>query len=157
MKDVLEPAPALRAALVGIVDRLSACTGPWAIYGGAALHLHGFDDGPLGDIDILMTLEDAEAMAEQAGIASKIVPPSGLFRSREFLCTEIAGMAVEFMAGLEVCRHGQWWPVEVRSVERVAVGEAGVCVASRAELIRIFRLIGREKDMRRAAMLESTD
>ncbi|WP_439633734.1 hypothetical protein [Glycocaulis sp.] len=134
---------------------MKTCRDPWAVYGGAGLHLHGIEDGPLADIDVLVSDRDALALLERADVTRKQSEPSQLFRSRQFLNASFGQVPVEIMAGLEVCREGKWWPVEVHESISLGMGDMPVQVASRSELIRMFRLMGREKDLHRARLLET--
>lgn len=145
----------LQATLIALTEAMTACRDPWAIYGGAGLHLHGIEDGPLADIDVLVSDRDAAAPLEQADVTRKQSEPSQLFRSRHFLTANFGPVPVEIMAGLEVCREGKWWPAEVHESVSLSTGAAPAHIASRSELIRLFRLIGREKDLHRARLLET--
>lgn len=147
----------LDATLATLARAMSACRDPWAVYGGAGLYLHGIYDGALADIDVLVSDRDALALLARPDVQPKHVPPSDMFRSRHFLKAGLGPVPVEIMAGLEVCRDGDWLAVEAHDVQTVTVGGAPVRVAARPDLIRLFRLLGREKDLRRASLLETSD
>lgn len=147
----------LQATLIALAEAMTTCRDPWAIYGGAGLYLHGIEDGPLADIDVLVSDRDALALLERADITRKHVPPSALFRSRQFLTAQFGPVPVEIMAGHEICDDGVWRAIDVNESETITAYGSLVQVATRRELIRIFRLMGREKDLRRARLLETPD
>ncbi|MCC5980127.1 MAG: hypothetical protein JJU26_00245 [Oceanicaulis sp.] len=145
----------LQATLATLAEAMNACRDPWAIYGGAGLHLYGIEDGPLADIDVLVSDRDALVLLEHADISRKQAEPSELFRSRHFLAADFGPVPLEIMAGLEICREGVWQAVDVKESATITAYGSSMQVATRRELIRIFRLMGREKDLRRARLLET--
>ena len=55
--------PDLKETLCTLADTLNALTDQWMIFGGAALALHGVSDGPVSDVDIVVSGQVAENLA----------------------------------------------------------------------------------------------
>ena len=122
---------------------------PWWVIGSAAVALHGADAGPIGDVDVLLAVTDAERLLPRLGLAVAGGQADERFRSAVFARWTAPPLPVEFMAGLEVKDEVGW--TAVHPATRVAV--AGLYLPDRAELVTILRRFGRPKDHARAALL----
>lgn len=121
----------------------------WWIIGSAAVALHGVDPGPIGDVDVLLGPADARRLIPTLGVETSPGRPDERFRSTIFARWTAPPLPVEFMAGLELREDGRWHAVLPRT--RIALG--GVFAPDRADLIAILHRFGRDKDLRRAALL----
>ena len=114
------------------------------------MRLHG-GDTDVADIDVLTSASDGAAIIRAWPGAVTIGAPDGRFRSHPFARLAGEQLPIEIMAALEVNDGTCWRAVRPRS----RVMRRGVAVPSRAELVAILRLFAREKDMKRAALLEA--
>lgn len=138
----------LTTTLSQVAAALRAAHDPWWVIGSAAVWLHGVGTA-VSDVDVLTSASDARAML--AAWPDAVIGAAGeRFRSQPYARLPGRGLPIEIMAGLEV-RVGHIWRA-VRPMTRTARG--GVFVPERAELVAILRLFGRDKDLRRAALLE---
>jgi hypothetical protein len=144
------PVPPLHISLTRVAKALHAACDPWWVIGSAAVWLHG-GATEVADIDVLSSARDARAMLAAWRGPVTIGAASERFRSQPFARLQGDGLPIEVMAELEVRIGGAWQIVRPRT--RVAMG--GVFVPERAELVAILRSFGREKDLRRATLLES--
>lgn len=145
--------PALAATLVRVAGVMAVARKPWWVIGSAAVVLH---DGAtaVGDVDVLLSIDDADAAAAWLGMVAAPGSEHPLFRSARFFRWEQAPLPIEFMAGFAVRCGNAWWPVEPLSRELITVGDAAVFVPARDELRVMLARFGREKDVARAALLE---
>jgi hypothetical protein len=139
----------LRAALAQVAAAFRDAQDPWWVIGSAAVSLHGADTG-VADVDVLTSGRDAQAMLAAWPGAVTIAAGSDRFRSQPLARVQDGGLPIDVMAALEVRVDGVWRAV--RPVTREARG--GVFVPERAELVTILRTFGRDKDLRRATLLE---
>lgn len=128
---------------------------PWWIVGSAAAALSGVEGFAPGDVDLLTSERDAEALIARhrdAVDGGYLPAEGGRFRSR-FARFAFAPMPVEVMGGLEVRREGRWDRVEI--AQGLADAPAGVPLPSLDEQIRLFEWFGREKDLDKARRLRA--
>lgn len=125
---------------------------PWWIIGSAAVALHGADPGSIDDIDIVLSVADAERVLPGIGVALTPGGSDGQFRSAIYNRWTKPAHPAEFMAGFELCEDGSWSPVTFAT--RVEI-RPGIVVPSRDELHALLLRFGRPKDLRRAASLRS--
>jgi hypothetical protein len=117
----------------------------WWIIGSAAMALHGVAGLAVGDVDLLMSRRDADALLRSRGIEPAPGEADGRFRSDVFGRWSAGGFVVETMGGFHV--DG------VELVPRTRIDSGGVYVPSVAELIAMCEHFGRPKDEERAARL----
>ena len=140
----------LAPALAGMAD-------DWWVISGAAVALHGVADLDVADVDLLVSLRDAERLAGKLGIALAPGRPSDLFRSALFGRWLLPPLPVEIMAGFQVRSGGGWSEVWPATCEAVMVGGAAVFVPSREELREMLLGFGRPKDRARARLLSGAE
>ncbi len=145
---------AQRAALAGVGEMMRKARDPWCLIGGAAALLHGVEISPLHDIDVLLSLRDAQALLAQLGLASNAETGSDRFRSTCFFAWTGAGVPVEFMADFSVLSDGNWIPVVPEPAETISIGNAELFLPSLHDLIAMYRLFDRDKDRARISDLE---
>ncbi len=149
----------LRAQLAWLSAEMDACCADrWVVIGSAAAWLVGADVD-IADIDLLTSERDAVAlMARWSDALEPSVPRTGdaLFRSR-FARFGFSPLPVEVMGELELHRANGWQPVRVDGIATIAVDGAGVPVPTIPSQISILESFGREKDLRRAALLRALE
>lgn len=142
------PAP-LFETLVVVADRLAAAADPWWIIGSAAAALHGLADATIADVDILTSAAEARRLLSDQDVHASNDGGAGMFRSEVFARLTGLPLTVEILGGLQV-RNA---PLAIETRLAVPMGERSVYVPSCAELVSIFRLFGRPKDIARAEAL----
>jgi hypothetical protein len=138
------------AALLECATQMQLTADPWWIIGSVSMALHGIDPGPIGDIDILVSKKDGLALGRQWKCVNCAGSGAGRFRSEILLKHRVLGMDVEVMAGLEVRHQSGWHPVLPKTHQKIVRQGVALFVPEQAELINIFRLFGRKKDIERA-------
>lgn len=152
MKDRLDPA--FRQTLVEAARALDAAGLDWCVFGGAAFALHRSTSDPVPDIDVWVPPDAGEALSTVAGLRDCSDGGTARFRSRRRLVGTFGPVPVEILLGFEVRTAGRWEPVAIGERAAIALGDVSITVPERTELARLFRLIGREKDIARADILE---
>lgn len=152
----MSPAPRLTAQLDAALQDVARIAGSarqdWWVIGSAAMALHGARL-QVGDIDLLMSREDAALLLPGQGIAPSLGEPHPRFRSEVFGRCACGGFAVEVMAGFHVHDGADWRELVPSSRVPVRVGEATLFVPAVDELIWMCELFARPKDLERARLL----
>ena len=145
--------PDLARSIRGVGEVMASARDPWWIISSAAVALHGVDAGRVADVDVLLSIDDAEQIFPSLGLplAPGLDHPD--FRSSLFATWTQPPLAVEFMAGFRYRAGDAWLPVQPRTREAISVGNVTVHVPDREELARILRGFGRSKDIERADRL----
>lgn len=139
----------LRALLAALASDLDACDPYWVVFGSAALALCGFDV-EVHDVDIMTSERGlAEFCRRYADSCTCREVPAGPFFRSPMARFRMDGWQVEVCGPLEVCKQGEWLPVEVREVTITD----GIRHCSREECKRLLQLFGRRKDLRRLECL----
>ncbi|KQM95257.1 hypothetical protein ASE70_00525 [Sphingomonas sp. Leaf22] len=143
-----------RHAMAMMVGVLRAATAPWWVIAGASVALHARRPVAVGDIDVLIGIEDVALIRALPGVRVRTPDDNGRFRSPFYAALDVAGVEVECMAGFELCHANRWEPVRPRSRVFVEVDEGLVVpVPDRAELVAMLARFGRAKDLARIALL----
>ncbi|HUD91579.1 hypothetical protein [Sphingobium sp.] len=135
---------------------MQAAHDPWWVIASAAVALHGVDAGHVADVDILLSVEDAERILPGIGVTVRPGPTHAAFRSTVFGTWTGAPLPVEFMAGFVYRKGAQWVPVQPATRQPVEVEGVILFIPERRELARLIMDFGRPKDMARAEGLSST-
>jgi hypothetical protein len=143
----------LRQTLVMTADALEGAQDPWWVVSSAAVALHGVTPVEVGDVDVLMSVVDAQRAMDQLGVVPIEDGASALFRSTLFARWEMPPLVVEIMAGFHVATSSGWTKVLPRTRVPIFVDERVVYVPDRAELAEMLRLFGRPKDLERVRLL----
>lgn len=144
-------------SFVGLADLLRPCRDPWSIFGGAALCLHGITSELPKDIDVLLSIDDAERIAARHGLENKAAGGIERFRSQILLHPSTGTVPVELMAGFEVLTTDGWVPVRIERRVTKTIGGVALPVATLPELARLFRLFGRPRDLERLRRIAPSD
>ena len=128
---------------------------PWWIIGSTAMALSGIDIEP-DDVDVLSDGATIKAVLAKLGVTPP--PPAGnsRFRSFPFASYQAHDTArIEFMGDLELNEDGAWTRLIVTTRQSVRVGDAVVFVPDLIEQRHILQRFGREKDVRKAALISA--
>lgn len=153
--DRMTLSPPLRETLLAVSATMAAARDPWWIITGAAVALHGVDAGPVGDVDVLISVADGHGILAAIGVDPDVRPAHPKFRSALFGTWHAPPLPVEFMAGFCHYEAAQWVAVRPRTRERIAMAGGAVFVPDRTELERMLRRFGRPKDIVRADRLSA--
>ena len=146
----------LEEALNRIAGLMSECREAWCVFGGTAMRLHGYRmPAPIADIDVLISIADAERLVRRHGFSNMAGTGTERFRSQILLRPDLGKIPVEIMAGFDALSEGIWHRVAIRERQEVTYRSAKTFIASREDLFAIFRLCGRPKDLERMALLAS--
>jgi len=145
--------PALSASLTAIGTIMRAAHDPWCIITSAAVALHGADAGVVSDVDVLLSVSDAERILPAIGVALRHGSAHPAFRSRIFGTWTGAPLPVEFMADFRYRSGTKWLPLHPATRQSVDVGGVTVFIPEAADLIAMLTAFGRPKDMDRIRSL----
>ena len=146
--------PDLRGSLAMVAEAAAQARDPWWIVGSAAVALHGADPGEVRDIDLLMSVADADTALHRTGGARREGEPSAKFRSEVFGIWRAPPIPVEIFGGFNVASGGSWTPVIPVSRQSVKMDGIDLFVPSADELVQLLQLFERPKDLARAEALE---
>jgi hypothetical protein len=145
--------PALSASLHAIESIMVDAHDPWWIIASAALALHGADLGQVADVDVLLSIVDAQRILPTIGIDLRQGSAHATFRSSTFGTWSGTALPVEFMAGFRHRSGEAWVPVQPATRQLIKVDGVIVFVPERAELQAMLTAFGRPKEMERARKL----
>ena len=128
---------------------MAGAADPWWVIGSAAAALHGLEIPTIGDVDIVTSVADVRRLLSAPDVVAVDDDGTGQFRSDVFARLTGLPLKVEFLGGL----HVRGTPLAIATRVVMMVGGKPVYVPSREELVRIFRLFGRPKDLTRAEAL----
>ncbi|MDJ0920826.1 MAG: hypothetical protein QNI84_06830 [Henriciella sp.] len=147
----------LNADLIATLGQLSAfldhTEDPWWVLGSAAVALKGYNPQGVRDVDVLVSERDAEALIKRWGIRNQRDGGTATYRSRYFLLPKLGALRVEIMAGYEIVCDDTWQAVQPTSRTRIDVEGMPVFVPSDEDLISLFQMLGREKDLMRISAM----
>ncbi len=135
--------------LVGAAGRLAGAADPWWVIGSTAAALHGLENPTIGDVDIVTSAAGARRFLSEPDASAINDDGKDVFRSEAFVHLTGLPLKVEILGGLRV----RGTPLAIATRVPIPVGKTLAYVPSRWELIRIFRLFGRPKDIARAEAL----
>lgn len=122
----------------------------WTLIGSAAAYAIGAKVGPIEDVDLLLSSEDANNLAVQW--QDRLLEPlseSKQFRSNPFFRFK-APLTIEVMANFEIYCASNWQPVSVAT----GIFIDGLSVPSLDEQLRLLKMMDRRKDASRIIALE---
>ncbi|WP_448501397.1 hypothetical protein [Sphingomonas sp.] len=146
--------PPLAASLKAVAAAMGDARHPWWIIASAAVALHRADAGCVADVDVLLSIDDAERILPALNVEFHIGTSDDRFRSTIFARWSDPPLPVEFMAGFEYCFDNRWFAVKPKTREAIMVDTASLFVPSRHELRALLLAFGRPKDVRRAHALD---
>jgi hypothetical protein len=147
------PPSDLRQTLVMMIDAVRDAQDPWWGISSAAVALHGVTPIEVRDVDVLMSVGDAQQLMDALGVVPIEDGESSIFRSTLFGRWETPPLVVEIMAEFHVATADGWTEVLPRTRVPIFVEGYAVYVPERAELAGMLRLFGRPKDLKRVRLL----
>jgi hypothetical protein len=148
--EVLPVPPDLEQSLDAVAAAAGMLRDDWWIIGSAAAMLAGLDL-PVADVDLLVTEADGQRLLQAWRLAPAEPAPSPLFASALFATAKLAPLPIEVMAGTHV--RGE--PLQPATRIVLPWKDGSLAIPHVAEQIAICRRFGRDKDLRRAALLET--
>ncbi len=145
--------PALSVSLNAIGKVMAEAHDPWWIIASAAVALHGADPGHVADVDVLLSVADAQRILPAIGIELRSGSPHAAFRSSIFGTWTGTALPVEFMADFHRRSGEAWLPVRPATRQPVEVDGLVVFIPERVELQAMLTAFGRPKDLKRARSL----
>ncbi|MAI90300.1 hypothetical protein [Ponticaulis sp.] len=100
--------PEVKASLLFTHEVLGESKAPWWLYGSAGRALLDVPSIIVRDIDILLSSEDALRLSQRTGWRNDADGGTDRFRSEHFIRQAPYGIDIEFMAGMQVQKHGHW-------------------------------------------------
>ena len=139
--------------LLGV--RLDAAPCRWTVISSAAVAVYTGDATGVGDVDVLV--DEADAAAAFGALGLPMAPGHGTdrFRSRLFGQWQEAPLTVELFAGFELFSQGEWHEVRIETRLQALFQGVQTYVPTADELAAMLRRFGREKDLMRAALLNT--
>lgn len=144
----------LLSTLTRLTSDLRVTEDPWWVLGSAAAALKGYAVGSVGDVDVLVSLRDADRLSRIWQIDNCADGGTGLYRSAIFLTPHLGPVPVEVMAGYEIRQGDDWLKVWPETREIVSCAGMDMFVPADADLIQIFQWLGRQKDHDRLAAMQ---
>ncbi|HEY8573535.1 hypothetical protein [Phenylobacterium sp.] len=126
---------------------------PWWIIGSAAVALHAGEVADVRDVDVLMSVADAEAALQRAGAERLDGKPHSHFRSSVFGVWRKPPLPVEIMAGFRLLTESGWDEVLPTTRRSFHIAGRELFTPSSLELREIMLSFGRPKDLLRAKLL----
>jgi hypothetical protein len=146
--------PPLLATLNAVGNIMVEARDPWWIIASAAVALHGANPGHVGDVDVLLSVDDARRILLMIGIQPRHGSAHAAFRSSIFgNWSGTTPLPVEFMADFHRWSGEAWLPVLPATRKRIEVDGMVVFVPERADLQAMLAAFGRPKDLERARSL----
>jgi hypothetical protein len=145
----------LTQTLLKLAQCLSQVEDPWWILGSAAVYLKGYDPGQVGDIDVLVSAQDAAKLMSRYGWGNDKDGGIERYRSGYFLRPNLGGQPVEILANYEILTRQKWEPVRPKSRLQVMHFGRAFYVPSDAELVEIFERLARPKDFDRIRAMQA--
>ena len=150
-------ADSLRETLSAVAAAMAGARHSWWIIGSAAAVLHGAEPITVADVDVLLSVEDAEHIFPAIGLEVLSGSDHPNFKSAAFGTWQKPPIPVDFMAGFHVRDGDRWLPVQPATRQRVDIDGTIVYVPERDELRRIIESFGRPKDFQRARLLAALE
>ncbi|WP_260929027.1 hypothetical protein [Novosphingobium sp. 9] len=151
-------APALRNTLLDVAAIMTGARERWWIIASAAAALHGAAPIEVADVDVLLSVPDANTILPRLGLAVGPGTANERFRSARFATWQSTALPVDFMADFHARDFqrpdGPKWN-RVMPQTRVSIDLSGarLYIPSRVELHALFLSFGRPKDLARARLL----
>ena len=129
----------------------------WWIIGSAAMILSGFKDEIPSDVDVLASERTAERFLTHWGVTSVEPKPHPHFRSHPFARHHEPGcLPIEMLGDLHIHDGPSWNPVLLQSRVPVDLDDTRVFIPDLKEQAGLLRRFDREKDHRRADLIDQS-
>lgn len=140
------------ALLAGIAERAGVTP---VLFGTGVLELRGIGDFRATDLDVILGVEEARAMAAAAGIDPGEESGNDRFRSRVHVHLSGAPLVIDVMADMSIRTSEGWLLYELAEIDDVEAVGRRFRAASLGDLRRFYRLAGRDKDAAKIAALDA--
>lgn len=138
--------------LAGIAERAGVTP---VLFGTGVLELRGIGDFRATDLDVILGVEEARAMAAAAGIDSGEESGNDRFRSRVHVHLGGAPLVIDVMADMSIRTSEGWLLYELAEIDDIEAVGRRFRAASLGDLRRFYRLAGRDKDASKIAALDA--
>ena len=140
------------ALLAGIAERAGVTP---VLFGTGVLELRGIGDFRATDLDVILGVEEARAMAAAAGIDPGEESGNDRFRSRVHVHLSGAPLVIDVMADMSIRTSEGWLLYELAEIDGVEAVGRRFRAASLGDLRRFYRLAGRDKDAAKIVALDA--
>jgi hypothetical protein len=124
------------------------------LIGASALLLSGIEIEHTSDIDLLTSANDALLLRKAWNSHWKDYQPEEKKRFRsDFARYNLGVLDVEVMGALEVESEGEWFPIHVRDYVTFREEAIEIKIPTLKEQASILKLFGREKDIKKLALI----
>lgn len=145
--------PALSATLEHLHSLSTKAGVSPMLFGTAILELRGIGSFDATDLDVIATAEEARALATAADIEPGEASGNDRFSSEVHLNLQGAPLVIDVMAEMRVHTAEGWVLFEVTKTGELIVAGQTFRSVSLADLLRFYRIAGREKDAAKMAAL----
>ena len=125
------------------------------LFGTGVLELRGIGDFRATDLDVILGVEEARAMAAAAGIDPGEESGNDRFRSRVHVHLSGAPLVIDVMADMSIRTSEGWLLYELAEIDDVEAAGRRFRAASLGDLRRFYRLAGRDKDAAKIVALDA--
>ena len=138
--------------LAGVAERAGVTP---VLFGTGVLELRGIGDFRATDLDVILGVEEARAMAAAAGIDPGEESGNDRFRSHVHLHLGRAPLVIDVMADMSIRTSEGWLLYELAEIDDIEAVDRRFRAASLGDLRRFYRLAGRDKDAAKIAALDA--
>ena len=138
--------------LAGVAERTGVTP---VLFGTGVLELRGIGDFRATDLDVILGVEEARAMAAAAGIDPGEESGNDRFRSRVHVHLSGAPLVIDVMADMSIRTSEGWLLYELAEIDGVEAVGRRFRAASLGDLRRFYRLAGRDKDAAKIVALDA--
>lgn len=138
--------------LAGVAERTGVTP---VLFGTGVLELRGIGDFRATDLDVILGVEEARAIAAAAGIDPGEESGNDRFRSRVHVHLSGAPLVIDVMADMSIRTSEGWLLYELAEIDGVEAVGRRFRAASLGDLRRFYRLAGRDKDAAKIAALDA--
>ena len=138
--------------LAGVAERAGVTP---VLFGTGVLELRGIGDFRATDLDVILGVEEARAMAAAAGIDPGEESGNDRFRSRVHVHLSGAPLVIDVMADMSIRTSEGWLLYELAEIDDVEAAGRRFRAASLGDLRRFYRLAGRDKDAAKIVALDA--
>ena len=145
----------LAETLTALAPVLADLQDDWWLFGSAAMILQGAGPIEAGDVDLLVSRQDAVGLFQRLGLLLQPGTKSDRFHSEIFGRWTAPALDVDILAGFRVRSGGTWHEVRPNTREPKQLLGSIFYVPSIEELIEYCRLFDRPKDHAREPLLKA--
>jgi len=147
--------PELAETLVFLADIAERAGVTPVLFGTGVLELRGIGDFRATDLDVILGVEEARAMAAAAGVDPGEESGNDRFRSHVHLHLGRAPLVIDVMADMSIRTSEGWMLYELAEIDDIEAVGRRFGAASLGDLRRFYRLAGRDKDATKIAALDA--